>query len=204
MFYRLLPRLLKLVVVFIPVFVACNTISLLILQRGMEQRNPPAAAHEAEAAEASLPRNPPQTERALVPEEQHAGPETALATPDQGTCSVGTELFVIGDGKDCKPEATVATPDQPHPATTLVQVIDDKKQHPEPEATLKTPAQPHVITTITQTQVDDDGTPGKTTKRSDVARQRETLSAQRVFNASTTSHNHTPIPKAREQSVHSD
>ncbi|KAK7965129.1 hypothetical protein PG996_000513 [Apiospora saccharicola] len=187
MFPRLLPRLLKLLVVFIPVFVACNTISLLILQRGMvERRNPQAAAREAKA-EATSPKAPPQTDRAIVPGGQHADQETTLVAPDQGTCSVPTELFAIGGGKDCEPETTVATPDQPPPATTQVQAIDDINQHTEPKATLRAPAQPHVFTTITKTHADGDDPPRKTTKRSDVAREHGTLSTQRVFNTSATS-----------------
>ncbi|KAK7908389.1 hypothetical protein PG985_015692 [Apiospora marii] len=207
MFPRLLPRLLKLLVVFIPAFVACNTISLLILQRGMvEPKSPPAAARRTGAgAEAPSPKVPPETDRALVPGKQHAEPEAALVVPDQETCSVATELFAIGEGKDCKPVATAATPDQPHPATTQAQVIDDKKQHPKPEATPKAPSQAHVITTITKTHVDNDGLPcSKTTKRSDVARQRGTLLTQQVFNTSTTSQAHTPIPRTRAQLVHGD
>lgn len=203
MFPRFLPRMLKVLVVFIPVFVACNTISLLILQRGIvELKSSPAAARQAEA-EAPSPKVPPEPDRALVPEKQHAEPEAALTAADQETCSVATELFAIGGRKDCKPDATVATPDQPRPATTQVQVIDDKKQHPEPEATLAAPAQPHVIITITKTHANDHGLPrSKTTKRSDVARQRGTLLTQQVFNNSTASQAHTSIPQTRAQSVH--
>ncbi|KAK8138975.1 hypothetical protein PG984_002355 [Apiospora sp. TS-2023a] len=152
----------------------------------VERRDPPAAAREAKA-EASSPNVPPQTDRALVPGEQHAGPETTLAALDQETCSVLTELFAIGKGKDCKPEATVATTGQPPPATTQVQAINNTNQHTEPETTLRASSQAHVITTITKTHADGDDPPRKTTKRSDVAREHGTLSTQRVFNTSATS-----------------
>ncbi|KAK8049210.1 hypothetical protein PG994_010940 [Apiospora phragmitis] len=209
MFPRLLPHLLKLVVVFIPFFVVCNTITLMLLQRGIvEPRSPSAAAHEAETkAESPLPvlGGPPHTERALAHGEQHPEPEAALTALEQEAQPATAELHVNDGGNDPKPEPTPITPVQTQTAAPKVQLINGGRQHPGPEATLTAPEQTHpatITTTTTRVRVGVDVGLRKTSKRSGMTRQFGTLSTQRVFNVSITLRNNSPDPKIPTQCVH--
>ncbi|KAK8056631.1 hypothetical protein PG993_001858 [Apiospora rasikravindrae] len=208
MFPQPLRRLLKLAVVFVPVFVACNTITLLILQRGtVGLKYPSTPAHETEAG-AQLPvfGVSPHSDRVLAHGKQHPEPEAAPASLEPETQPATTEVYDAAVEKDPKPAPAMIAPKQTHSAIPEVQAIDGGKQHPKPETTLAAPEQTYpaaaAAAAIPEVHSDVNDMLRETPKRPGTTRQPGTLSTQRVFNTSTTLRNNTPQPQARTQSVH--
>ncbi|KAK8089431.1 hypothetical protein PG997_004392 [Apiospora hydei] len=164
MFPRPLRRLLKLVVLFIPVFVACNTITLLILQRGMAGlKTSTTAAHETET-KGQLPvlGVSPHTDRALAHEKQHPEPGAAPPSLEPETHPATAGVYDTAEEKDPKPETTLTAPEQTHQAGAGAGAI------------------------VTEVQINVDDTLRETPKGPGTTMQLVALSTQRVFNTSTT------------------
>ncbi|KAK8114961.1 hypothetical protein PG999_007030 [Apiospora kogelbergensis] len=204
----------RLLFVFIPVFVICNAITLMMLQKGMVRvwnppPSPPVAAIPEVKAKVEAPLTvletlPSPTDKTLTHSNKRPEAEPTPTTLEQETHSPAKAEL-----KDPKPKPTLVTPEQPHPSTTKVQVIDGGKQRPGPDATLTTPKQAHPTTTATVTTTaaaagvhdEDDDRPRKTSKKPGVTRHHETLATHRVYNNTVTPCSNVTSPKARAQYV---